>query len=172
MNNISIEPIKEIEVETLQKIGKRTFKETFSVDGLEEDMEKYLHENFNVAQLSQELSNPESQFYFTKMAEEVIGYLKVNKGNAQTEQLLSNALEIERIYVDSPYFGKGLGQILLDKAIDIAINEKCERVWLGVWEDNIRAIKFYSKHGFIEFDKHVFVLGDDKQIDILMKMEL
>lgn len=62
-----------------------------------------------------------------------------------------------------------MGQILYEKAIEMAIKRKSKYVWLGVWEENPRAINFYKKNGFEEFDKHVFILGDDEQTDILMK---
>ncbi|WP_139145003.1 MULTISPECIES: GNAT family N-acetyltransferase [Sphingobacterium] len=67
------------------------------------------------------------------------------------------------------YHGKKVGQILYEKALEIALKKKSIYVWLGVWEENPRAIKFYKKNGFVEFDKHTFVLGEDEQTDILMK---
>jgi ribosomal protein S18 acetylase RimI-like enzyme len=68
--------------------------------------------------------------------------------------------------------GKGVGQLMLQKAIQYACDLKMERVWLGVWEKNYRAINFYTKNGFEEFDKHVFKLGDDLQTDIMMFLNL
>jgi ribosomal protein S18 acetylase RimI-like enzyme len=82
------------------------------------------------------------------------------------------ALEIERIYVLKDFHGKSVGQVLYNKAIDIAKEKKTKYVWLGVWEENPRAISFYKKNGFVEFDKHIFILGDDEQTDIMMKLIL
>ncbi len=45
-------------------------------------------------------------------------------------------------------------------------------MWLGVWEKNPRALRFYQKIGFQEFDKHIFTLGNEKQTDIMMKLHL
>jgi len=42
-------------------------------------------------------------------------------------------------------------------------------IWLGVREENPRAIRFYQKNSFVEFDKHIFTLSDDEQTDIMMK---
>lgn len=64
------------------------------------------------------------------------------------------------------------GQFLYEHAIQIAETNKVNFVWLGVWEENHRAISFYKKNGFVEFDKHIFVLGTDEQIDIMMKKNL
>jgi ribosomal protein S18 acetylase RimI-like enzyme len=70
------------------------------------------------------------------------------------------------------YLGKKIGQQLYDKAIHIATKMQMEYVWLGVWEENQRALNFYKKNGFVEFDKHIFKLGDDEQTDIMMKLQL
>jgi ribosomal protein S18 acetylase RimI-like enzyme len=103
---------------------------------------------------------------------EVVGYLKLNFGQSQTELKDSKALEIERIYVLKEFQGKNIGQLLYEKAIQIANQNNAEYVWLGVWEENEKAIKFYTKNGFVAFDKHIFKLGDDEQTDIMMKLTL
>jgi ribosomal protein S18 acetylase RimI-like enzyme len=98
--------------------------------------------------------------------------LKINFGKSQTDLQQENAIEVERIYILNEFQGKKIGQLLFDKAIQISIQEKADYIWLGVWEENVRAIKFYLKNGFVEFDKHIFKLGNDEQTDIMMKLEL
>lgn len=127
---------------------------------------------FSVHKLKAELSDAYSQFYFAVIGGDVIGYLKLNTGKSQTELKDVNAVEIERIYVVQAYHGKKVGQILYEKAMQISQEVGAEYVWLGVWEENSRAIKFYKKNGFLAFDKHTFKLGDDEQIDIMMKKSL
>ena len=122
--------------------------------------------------MTEELTDQNSEFYFAKIEDKIIGYLKINFGASQTELKDNKALEIERIYVPKEYHGKKVGQILYDKAIEIANQNKSDYVWLGVWEENTRAINFYKKNGFIEFDKHIFKLGYDEQTDIMMKLKL
>ena len=91
---------------------------------------------------------------------------------AQTELKENIGLEIERIYVLKEFHGKNVGQILYDTAFEVAKRINAEYLWLGVWEHNPRAINFYKKNGFVEFDKHIFKLGDDEQTDIMMKLKL
>ena len=102
----------------------------------------------------------------------MLGYLKLNMGESQTELKDNDALEIERIYVLKDFHGKKVGQLLFDKAITIAKELQLAYVWLGVWEENKKALQFYTKNGFVEFDQHVFVLGDEAQTDIMMKLAL
>ena len=65
-----------------------------------------------------------------------------------------------------------MGQLLYERAIKIGRQKKAEYIWLGIREQNSREINFYKKNGFIEFDKHIFELGNDEQIDIMMKLQL
>jgi ribosomal protein S18 acetylase RimI-like enzyme len=84
----------------------------------------------------------------------------------------NEALEIERIYVSKEFHGKKAGQVLYEKAMEVAKDKNADYVWLGVWEENQRAINFYKKNGFVEFDKHIFKLGNDEQTDIMMRLQL
>lgn len=172
MVQIAISKVKPEEVLALQKIGRQTFYETFAESNSAENMSEYLENGFAIEKLAQELQEENSEFYFAKMDQEVIGYLKLNFGTAQTEIQDETALEIERIYVLQTFHGKQVGQLLYDKAIAIAKEKKVAYVWLGVWEENPRAIRFYEKNGFVPFGKHLFKLGDDEQTDIMMKLVL
>lgn len=169
---INIKKVTLDDIDQLQKISKQTFYETFSGGNTEENMEIYLVEGFSIEKLTAELKDKNVEFYFSTLDNSVIGYLKVNFGEAQTELQDDKALEIERIYVSKEFHGKNVGQILYDKAIQIAKLKKTDYVWLGVWEENPRAINFYKKNGFIEFGKHIFKLGNDEQTDIMMKRKL
>ncbi len=172
MENIEIKKATTNDIDQLQKIGRQTFYETFSAGNTEENMNQYLEEGFSGAKLTAELNNKNSEFYFATLDQDVIGYLKLNFGQSQTELKDEGALEIERIYVLKEFHGKNVGQLLYEKAIQIAIQKEAGYVWLGVWEENPRAIHFYKKNGFVEFDKHIFKLGNDEQTDIMMKLQL
>ncbi len=172
MTAIKINKVTLADLVQLQEIGRQTFAETFSSTNTEENMKAYLEDGFSNAKLSAELDNPNSEFYFATLNNTVIGYLKINFGLAQTELKDDKALEIERIYVLQEFHGKKVGQLLYDQAIHLAKEKKADYVWLGVWEKNDRAIQFYTKNGFVEFDQHIFVLGDDEQTDIMMRLEL
>lgn len=166
---MQIRKLNTIDLENLRKISIQTFKETFSDVNTEEDMQKYLVENLSVEKLKSELETVNSEFYFAENNDEILGYLKLNFKDAQTEKVEENHFEIERIYILKAFLGQKIGQILFDKAIEIGRERNLEYAWLGVWEENHRAIIFYEKNGFKVFGKHKFVLGKDIQTDLLMK---
>ena len=172
MSKIEIRKASLSNLEIIQHISKQTFSETFSEINTPENMEKYLQENFNTAQLTLEINNPDSPFYIAFCDSEPVGYLKLNLGNSQTETIKDETIEIQRIYVLKAFHGKKIGQLLLDQAIKVAQEYRVDYIWLGVWEENHRALQFYAKNGFVTFDKHIFILGNDQQTDLLMKLQI
>lgn len=160
------------DLETLQSIGKETFFETFAESNSKEEMDLYLEKSFNKERLADELNNSNSFFFIAWEEDNPIGYLKLNSGNAQTELQDETSIEIERIYVKSSHHGKKVGQLLYDQALKIAKEHQKNYLWLGVWEENLKAVNFYKKNGFVEFDKHIFRLGNEEQTDLMMKKTL
>lgn len=160
------------DIKTFQELSRQTYFDTFAADNTPENMQSYLEASFNEQQLTTEINNPHSEFYFAKIDDKAIGYLKLNFGPAQTELQDTKAIEIERIYVLKDFHGQKVGQLLFDKALEIAREREAEYIWLGVWEKNPKAIRFYEKNGFVPFGSHIFRLGDDEQTDIMMKYTL
>lgn len=156
----------------LKYLSRRTFYATFAGVNTQENMQLYDDQHFSDEQLRSEIENPDSRFFFAMFGAEAQGYIKINKGIAQTVLPNDGGMEIERIYVDQSLKGKGIGKLLLEKTILIAKVSGTEYIWLGVWEHNESAIRFYEKNGFREYGQHIFQLGNDNQTDILMKLPI
>lgn len=172
MQNLSLQKVSILDLTSLVTISRATFIETFASVNSEENLAAYLKENINEVKLSEELNNMNSYFYFAFSDEAIVGYLKLNVEDAQTEKHPEEALEIERIYVLEEYHGKQIGKFLLNHAINTAKNLNKKYIWLGVWEKNQKAIQFYERNNFNQFSKHVFMLGDDAQTDYLFRLNL
>lgn len=156
----------------LLTIGRQTFFEKFYENNSEENMLQYASEAYTFEKIAEEVNNVNSQFYLAILNKQTVGYLKINFGEAQTELQDPQAIELERIYVLKKFQGRKIGQQLFEKTLEIAKQAKSNYVWLGVWEENLSAIKFYEKNGMKAFSSHVFILGNDPQTDIMMKLEL
>lgn len=172
MENFLIKECSLGDIEKIKYISEKTFYETFSNENTKEDMENYSKENFSYGQVESQIKNNGSRFYIVQNNEEVVAYMKINFDKAQTEIGHDNTLEVQRIYVLQEYKSKSIGKMLMKKAIEIGKNNNLNYIWLGVWEQNINAIKFYEKQGFEKFDTHIFKLGEDEQTDNLMKLIL
>ncbi len=161
------------EIIELQIVCKKTFVETFEDQNTKEDMEKFLEESYGLEVLEKELSDRNSMIYLAVDDNgRALGYLKLNIGDAQTEEGYDNSLEIQRIYILKDAKAQGIGTEFMKLAENKAKELGLSYIWLGVWEYNYAAQKFYSRKGFDKFSEHVFVLGDDKQTDFLMKKEI
>jgi diamine N-acetyltransferase len=160
------------DADVLLSFSRKTFYEFFAHLNEPANMEAYSAVAFTPQSMLEQLMNRNSEFYFAVDEANIIGYIKLNFNNAQTEFQHKNALEIERIYVSGEYHGKHIGKQLLTFAIDIAHNKQLDYVWLGVWEHNLKARGFYEHNGFEVFSSHEFLLGDDRQTDLLMKKTL
>ncbi|HWZ14406.1 MAG TPA: GNAT family N-acetyltransferase [Mucilaginibacter sp.] len=169
---VTLRKVELAEAGLLLDFSKKTFYDFFAHLNDLSNIDAYSATAFTLDKIKSELSDPNSGFYFAMLDGQVAGYLKLNFADAQTEFRDEKALEVERIYVSGEHHGKHIGRQLLNFAVDTAINKQFEYVWLGVWEHNQKAIGFYQHHGFEVFSSHEFLLGDDRQIDLLMRKML
>jgi ribosomal protein S18 acetylase RimI-like enzyme len=157
----------------LTEMSRTTFIDAFEKDNNPEDFKRYIAKAFSNEQMTSELLNPNSLFYFMLLDTiGYVGYVKLNRRDAQKEQFDIDAVELERIYVLKEFQGNKLGQEALELVVDIVKHQKASCLWLGVWEQNLRAISFYENNGFIKFDRHPYLIGDDEQYDWMMKLDL
>ncbi|WP_312694065.1 GNAT family N-acetyltransferase [Leuconostoc pseudomesenteroides] len=164
-----IQELKRANCNELQKISVETFYDTFADQNTEKNMQDYLAIGYKLEKLTQELENKNSFFYFVRDNEdEIMGYLKLNVNDAQSEDDFENALEIERIYIRKAFQKQGLGKILYNIALNKATQLGKDCIWLGVWEFNPNAQAFYQHLGFEFVGSHTFKMGDDSQTDLIM----
>lgn len=156
----------------LTSIARQTFSDTFAHLNDPAHFDPYLAKAFSGKQIKSELKNADSLFYLLYFKQELAGYLKLNFGPAQSDINDPKSLEIERIYVLDRFQGLGLGKALFEHSLKLAQQQRLRYIWLGVWEQNTKAIAFYQSRGFYKFANHPFKLGDDLQTDYLMRLDL
>lgn len=169
---ITIKKLATVDVSLLLAISKQTFFDAFHHLNKPEDMDAYASQAFTIKRLLQEITTPGSVFYWAMLNDEPVGFIKLNSELAQNEFQDNNSMEVERLYVLASYQGRQIGQQLIHFAINEAIKNKHDFIWLGVWEHNQHAIRFYQRLGFTIYGSHDFMLGTDRQTDLLMRKEL
>jgi len=170
--NFTIDKATYEDLAVLTDIARSTFVNTFEHLNDPKHFAEYIEKAFNSDQMKKEFEHPDSLFYLVRSAGQVIGYLKINRGSAQTEHHMPDAMEVQRIYLAKEFRGQGIGDHMIDKAKEVAMEQQCAMLWLGVWEDNPEAIAFYKRQGFEVFGEHYFMMGPERQTDKLMKMAL
>ena len=168
----SMQPCQPSDLQDLRRISLETFTAAFAAQNDPADFQAYLRKAFAPGQLRLEMEDPGSRFYFLVLEGERAGYTKLNTGAAQTEPQDPKALEVERFYIREPFQGRGLGSWMLVYIKALATGEGRPYLWLGVWEENTPAIRFYRRHGFVTFGKHPYYIGSDRQMDWMMRLEL
>lgn len=155
----------------LAHIGASTFYETFRPFNSEEDMQAYITKSYNESLITQNLQNQNIHYAIAAENNEVVGYLKLLL-NAPHPKLTGRTIELEKIYVKQSQLGSGAGKLLMKYAINFSLTQQFETLFLGVWKENERAVNFYRKAGFEEFDTRLFPLGTRICEDYIMKLEL
>jgi len=156
----------------LTALGIETFCETFAKDNRKEDMDKYIAEEMNQARITEELNDKSNLFFLAYSNGTLTGYAKVCSRKKPDAPEGNAPLEIERIYVRKEHQGTKTGAALMQQCIDYASSHEHDVIWLGVWEQNFKAVNFYKQWGFEFCGSHPFRLGDDIQTDVLMKKKL
>lgn len=169
----------------IASIGGATFEASFAHSMPKEHMDDYLSTTYTEANFSKELQSPQDQFFIAELPSSdttqstPVGFVQVRKGS--TEPCIPNdvpGIEIYRIYVSKDHLGCGAGKALMERAMQYAEGELAKErtsgqkalIWLGVWEENVKAHRFYGRFGLEKVGTHDFVIGDTTQTDdILMK---
>lgn len=160
------------DLQILCDLGSKTFYDTYVAYNTAEDMQAHLQENFSESATKTQFLDPNIQFLLIWDLEKVIGYVKLSRKIQLDELRHEQAVEIARFYIEKAYFGKGIAQNLMQACIEFAREQGYNTIWLGVWKQNPRAIRFYQKCGFEIFSEQIFYLGKDAQLDFLMKKSL
>lgn len=171
IDSIEIREVRASEISALVEMAQAAFLQAFTEGNKLENVRAYMLEAFTLAQFQKEFEAEGSQFFVAILDGKVIGYTKVNEVPSQTDIHDPESLEVARLYVLEDFLGLGLGKKLLDLTISLAKEKNKKYLWLGVWEKNARAIRFYEKNGLEIFGSHPFPFGDEIQTDFLMKIE-
>jgi ribosomal protein S18 acetylase RimI-like enzyme len=169
---LSFKICSEQDLEKLSEISKETFTTAYEKRNNPIDFKNYINSAFSFSTLKEQLRHKNAHFFFIYLQLELVGYFKLNEYDAQSELQENDGIELERIYIKEKFQGNKYGAKTMAQIIEIAYKKEKRYIWLGVWERNLDAIRFYKSHGFIKFDQHPFYIGKDKQIDWLMRKEL
>ena len=163
------------DAEALSAAAARWFDETFGPRNDPEDMRLYMEKAFGAAKQRAELGDPRRVTLLVEEEGELAGYVYLHRtppGEAHPGVPAGEGVEIQRFYVGSAHHGHGVARRLMESAMETAREMGGELLWLGVWEHNTRAIRFYEKHGFADVGEQDFLLGTDLQHDRVMTRPL
>ena len=165
---ITIRPAGPEEASPLAALAERTFRTTFAPHNSDANLDLHCARTYGEAIQRAELADPGRATIVADDQGALVGYAQLRWGRAPACVVAARPAEIQRIYVDAPWHGRGIAQALMETILEHARIGRADRVWLGVWEHNPRARRFYEKSGFALAGDHAFVLGHEVQRDLVM----
>ena len=158
----------------LSEIGKTSFFDAFAADprNKPEDLHSYLLVAFSLEAIRLELADPDVIYLIAEADQTAVGYVKLQLRSKFPCVVGERPIEVSRLYARAQWLGKGVGPALMQRCLDEGRRHHHDVIWLGVWEFNLRAHRFYEKWGFRRVGEHVFQLGTDPQIDWVLQRAL
>ena len=174
MDQLTIRQATIDDAKVLTDLAYTTFWDAFAhhPKNAPDDLNHYMRQAFNVEQIATELADEKNIFLIAEIGDEPAGYSKIIIDNIEPGITAERPIELSRLYSHQKHLGRGVGQSLMEACFERARAEGRDVMWLGVWEYNPRAQRFYEKNGFRVVGSHVFQLGEDPQTDLLMQREL
>lgn len=177
MSAIQIRVATMADVAAVAAFAARTFSETFGAYNRPEDMAAYMSAAFAPAIEARAIAASNEVVLLAHAGEPagdsvLAGYAHLSISNASPSVSRGDPLELKRFYVASEWHGRGIAQALMGRVRECATELGARTLWLGVWEQNLRAIAFYRKVGFRETGTQPFQLGDDVQTDLVMVLPI
>lgn len=147
-------------------LGRKTFFDTFHQSCSEQDMNLFLDSMHHPEKIAAELADPNSHFYLLEEDQNVIGYSRLWRDAAPLPIVQGkNPIELGRFYLLQSAIGSGAASHLMRATLEMARLLAHDTIYLGVWEHNHRAQRFYTKWGFSKIGEHIFPVGNDPQLD-------
>lgn len=174
MSSIAIRQATLEDAKALTDLAYTTFWDAFAhhPKNAPDDLNHYMRQAFTLEQTTKELGDEKSVFLIAELDGEAAGYAKLITDTTEEGITAERPIELNRLYAHQQFLGKGIGQALMDACFERAKTDGRDVMWLGVWEFNPRAQRFYEKNGFRVVGSHVFLLGEDPQTDLLMQKNL
>ena len=174
MTSIQIRPATLDDAKLLTDLAYTTFWDAFAhhPKNAPDDLAHYMRQAFSIEQIAEELMDPKSLFLIAELDGKPAGYAKLIYESTEPDIIAEWPVELSRLYSHQKFLGQGIGQALMDACFNRAKHAGRDVMWLGVWEFNPRAQRFYEKNGFHFVGKHTFLLGKDPQTDLLMQKEI
>ena len=171
--NWVIRPAVAADATGLSELAERTFRDAFSTLNTAENMDLHCASSFSPAIQAAEIAHPEIHTVVAGLHGRLVAFAQVHLRPEPPDCLsVAPSVELRRIYVDRELHGSGLARDLMAYVLQTATKHGAKAVWLGVWERNPRAIRFYQRLGFSEVGDHVFAVGTDPQRDLVMVRSL
>ena len=171
-DNISIRKASVDNAVLISVLASTTFYEAYFEQDESSNLAGYINESFDIETVRAEIKDPQSTFFLIFLDGKAVGYARLIDDSMTDGVADDRVVELKRIYILERVWGTGTGEALLTHCIEIARNRGFNAIWLGVWEENQRAQKFYAKYGFEQVGTVTFPYGDVDGTNLVLQLRL
>ena len=165
LSEINIRIADEADADLLVELGRSSFYEAFAEETAPEDMAEHLRTAFKTEDIAEQLKSDKSLFIIIEINSEAAGYAYLHPGDPPDCVITPNPVQLSRFYLRKEYYGRNVGNTLMEACLDFAHSRGFQSVWLSTWEFNHRASAFYKKWEFEIAGRAKFTVGSDIQND-------
>ncbi|SPO04712.1 related to Protease synthase and sporulation negative regulatory protein PAI 1 [Cephalotrichum gorgonifer] len=174
MSKVTIRKAQASDAPSIAALGAHVFTVTFGHSVTSKDLESFLSQYYTPSAIADYLSPATKQtLVAVNEAGKIMGFVTLDRASSEPcVEHLENLAELARLYVDTSAHGQGVGTLLSKAVEQLARDEGYKNMWLGVWEENHKAIKAYERWGYKPVGDHSFFLGSEEQTDLIFAKAL
>lgn len=154
----------------LVALFEQVFDETFAHLYRPEDLQAFLEAHGEELWRGQ-LQDPSFAIHVVEAAGLLAGYSKLGPLRLPVEPR-APAIELRQLYVAKAWHGSSVGRTLMDWTIAEARRRGARELYLSVYTDNPRARRFYERYGFEVVGPYKFMVGEQADDDIILRLDL
>ncbi len=153
MSKMEIRPWTLADIPSIQSIMWTSWCETYSGFIPEEDLRAYFDEHMSTEMFVNLCNDETARIFMAAIQETAIGFSKTKFNKSQSR------FYVQSLHVLPAYQGKGVGSLLMKQCEMFALSFGVDSLWLGVMEQNAKALEWYKRNGFQFVEQEPFTMG-------------
>jgi diamine N-acetyltransferase len=150
----------------LSALAIQVWLQTYATDGISSKISRFVLSQFSVESFDTLLAQASTRVFVAVIGDNLVGYAVACIGSTCSQQA-SAGVELAKLYVQEPFVGQGIGSRLLEHAESCAVHLG-SALWLTVNSKNVRAIAFYTSHGYSKIGMTFFKLEGEKHENLVL----
>ena len=154
----------------ISALGMQVYLDTYAPQGIRLSIAEDVLHNFSLPSIAEVMTKPDTTFIVAETNHHMVGFAQLSAHATHELVLFSDATELNRLYIQEKFTGRGLGRELLAEAEKTALAEGASALWLTAWIGNARALAFYSSQGYEEVGSTLYTFqGEDFENRLFVK---
>jgi len=142
-------------------VGMQVFLDTYATEGIRDSIAREVLEAFSPATIANLMAQPDTSIIVAEVNHHLIGFAQVAMHAAHELISTPDAAELQRLYVQERFTGRGIGHRLLQEAERYARLGGASLLWATVWIGNDRALGFYPRQGYVQMGSPSYSFQDE-----------